>query len=79
MYPRRLPQSTLDDPSRAAERKVYAGLEKDLDDAYSVYYSVAWLSKTQRGTAHDGEVDFVIAHPDEGVLLLEVKGGRVTR
>jgi hypothetical protein len=37
MYPRRLPQSALNDPSRAAERKVYAGLEKGLDDAYSVH------------------------------------------
>lgn len=67
------------EPGRAAERKVYAGLEKGLDDVYCVYYSVAWLSKPQRGPASDGEVDFLIAHPDGGVLLLEVKGGRVTR
>ncbi len=69
----------LDDPSRSAERKVYAALERGLDDSYSVYYSVAWLSKLERGNASDGEVDFVIAHPDEGILLLEVKGGRVAR
>lgn len=79
MYPRRLPQSALNDPRRAAERKVYAGLGKGLDDSYSVFYSVAWLSKPQRGSASDGEVDFIVAHPDDGVLLLEVKGGRVAR
>jgi hypothetical protein len=79
MYPRRLPDFVQKDPLRAAERRVYEGLAGSLDDSYRVLYSVAWLSKPSRGTARDGEVDFVVLHPDYGVLLVEVKGGRIAR
>lgn len=79
MYPRLLPRYVQEDPKRAAERKVYAALERGLGDSFTVFFSVAWLSKRRGGRAWDGEADFVIAHPVEGILLLEVKGGRVGR
>lgn len=34
---------------------------------------------TSRGEEVEGEADFVIAHPDKGVLVVEVKGGGVRR
>lgn len=72
-YPERLPESIKNDPFRSAECKVYERLQT-LPDTYTVFYSVAWLSR--RG-AQDGEADFVIAHPDRGLLVLEVKGGAI--
>lgn len=79
MYPTPLPEAVLADEKREGERKVYAALGARLDASYLVFYSVAWLSKSAGGAARDGEVDFVVAHPDRGALLLEVKGGRVGR
>lgn len=76
LYPERLPQSILDDPKRSAERRVYECLAS-LDDRHIVYYSVGWQSRDARHGVQDGEADFVIAHPKHGVLVLEVKGGRI--
>ena len=76
IYPERLPEYVKQDPSRNAERKVYDALA-GLPSAYTVFYSVSWLNRTQAGDVVDGEADFVIAHPDYGVLVLEVKGGGI--
>lgn len=38
---------------------------------------MAWQSRKE-GWTRDGEADFVIAHPDFGVLVFEVKGGGVS-
>lgn len=79
MYPTPLPEAVVRDDSREAERRVYAELAAQLGPAYSVFYSVAWLAKSPGEDARDGEVDFVVAHPERGTLLLEVKGGGVCR
>ncbi len=74
-FPERLPESLLRDPRREAERYVYRALQV-LPNPYVVFYSVAWLSRTNAGS-RDGEADFVIAHPELGILVLEVKGGGI--
>jgi len=76
VYPERLPESILSDPKRNAEKKVFEALS-GLGSSFVVFYSVAWQSRKE-GWARDGEADFVIAHPDYGVLVLEVKGGGVS-
>ena len=62
----------------AAERTLYRELDQQLSDEYIVLHSVAWLSRGG-GRSHDGEADFLIAHPRYGVLLVEVKGGTIRR
>lgn len=62
-----------DDTTSDAELELYAALEK-LPDEYEVFHSVKWFAK-ERGTV--GEIDFLIAHPQHGALVLEVKGGEV--
>lgn len=74
-YPEHFPQWAANDPSRSAERKIFASLAS-LSDDFTVFYSVSWQVHNKRG-AKDGEADFVIAHPDLGVLIVEVKGGRI--
>lgn len=76
IYPERLPEHILSDPRRAAERAVFEALTQ-LPDSFNVYYSVAWLSRRLTGGAQDGEADFVVAHSELGVLILEVKGGSI--
>jgi hypothetical protein len=63
----------------SAERRLYEGFLEQLDDACVVYHSVDWVMAPRAGRAleqpEQGEADFVIAHPEDGVLALEVKGG----
>lgn len=76
IFPEHLPSSVLSDPRRSAERMLYEALAK-LGDEYCVFYSVAWQSRTNRG-AMDGEADFVVVHPDLGLMVIEVKGGGIS-
>jgi hypothetical protein len=61
-----------------AERLLFNELKRQLPGAYSVLHSVSWIS-IANGRHLDGEADFVIAHPDLGVMVLEVKGGEIRR
>jgi hypothetical protein len=79
MFPARLPAEVLADPRRTAERRVYEALRDTLPASFSVLYSFSWLTAGRDGRKHDGEADFVIAHAQKPLLVLEVKGGRVGR
>ena len=58
----------------SAERRLYEGFLEQLDESYVVYHSVDWVLAGRNGP-DEGEADFVIAHPELGVLALEAKGG----
>ncbi len=58
------------------EITVFRALQKALDSSYTVYHHVTWQAP-DHGWVRDGEADFVIAHERRGILVLEVKGGRV--
>lgn len=76
MFPERLPEQV----ESAAERRLYQALEAQLDPSYTIIFSAKWLKKRPyAGGALPGEADFVIAHPERGVLVLEVKGGGIGR
>ena len=63
-----------------AERRVTQGLRAALTDGYELYENVQWTGPVRRnGPARDGEADLVIAHPDRGVLVVEVKSGAPSR
>ncbi len=81
-FPAELPTRVHQDPLRSAEIKVFDALRQQLSSAgaWTVFYSVAWLGRrggADGGAARDGETDFIVAHPDHGILLIEVKGGRI--
>ncbi len=79
MYPNPFPQEYNWNPGRRAEKKVYNALKMGLPDSWSVFYNARWLRKPQRGKSPCGEIDFVLAHPEQGILTLEVKGGSISR
>jgi hypothetical protein len=60
-----------------AERKLYAAFQRQLPDDFTVFHSVSWQVRDMTSGVRDGETDFVVAHPDFGILLVEVKGGRI--
>ena len=76
LWPKKLPRSVLDDPRRKAEVRVYDRLAEVLDDSFHVFYSSPWLGTDRLGNEKDGECDFLITHPEHGILAIEVKGGR---
>jgi hypothetical protein len=60
----------------SAERRLYEGFLEQLDDTYVVFHSVDWVLAGRDGRGPEqGEADFVIAHPVDGVLAVEAKGG----
>jgi hypothetical protein len=63
-----------------AERLVIVRLRAALPKDYRVFGNVAWLERTadNRGL-RDGEADVVVAHPDRGFLVIEVKAGEIAR
>jgi len=65
--------------SSAGEDRLASALQGALKPPWAVYRNVAWLEKRPGDAPADGEADIVVAHPELGVLVIEVKGGRVGR
>lgn len=65
--------------SRHAEPDIYWRLRNQLSDEFTVIHSIPWLSSVASAIdgrpVPTGEVDFLILHPDLGLLAVEVKGG----
>ena len=78
MWPRQLPSWIVSDSRRAAERHVFAKLRDVLGNDWAVFYSRPWWGIARGGGEVDGEADFIVVHPDFGLLFLEVKGGGIS-
>ena len=74
MYPERPKEETPH-----SERRIFESLKNQLDDNWVVFHSVAWIGRSTGSSSRDGEADFVVAHPDKGILVIEVKGGTIER
>jgi hypothetical protein len=79
MWPTPLPRLIREDPLRSSEVRVYDLLKEQLGPQWTVYYSRPYLKMTPSGAELDGEADFVVVHPDRGMLTIEVKGGEISR
>ena len=55
------------------ERKIAEALVQQLPSKVEVFHSFQWLSQ-EKDRLREGEADFVILHPDQGMLFIEVKG-----
>jgi hypothetical protein len=79
---RLIPKIAVDDISLKPERDVARSLVEQLPEDCIVYHSYPWLKADRNDrngntTLKEGEADFVVVHPDLGLLILEVKGGTV--
>jgi len=63
-------------PGRRAEYLVYDSLKEQLGDQWLVLYgtSIKWVHEFG---ISDRECEFIVAHPDLGVVAIEVKGGSI--
>jgi hypothetical protein len=73
MFPQRLRVETKSE----AEKRLYKAFQNRFPNDFCVFHSVRWLVRDPQSGAQDGETDFVIAHPQLGILVLEVKGGAI--
>lgn len=74
MHPRALLPA---DCKSRAEAKVFAALERELSDEWLVFHSASLVVRDPAAGAVDDECDFVLCHPEHGVVCLEVKGGGI--
>ena len=71
-----IPPQIDNDRVSASERRVFGLLESDpAADNWTVLHS---LGVARRATGPFGEIDFVIIIPGQGIICIEVKGGRVS-
>lgn len=71
------PKDVKDFNDSWGEMVVYEALSK-LNDDYTVFYSVPWQNRNSRGKVIWGESDFIVFHPDRGILVIEVKSGKIS-
>lgn len=75
-----IPEHGPHETTSAGERDLYTALKRDLPDSYTVIHSLPWLCKAvdqlDPKARPTGEIDFLVIHPDHGVLALEVKSGK---
>lgn len=79
---RLIPKVSPDEIQNAGERDIARALVKQLPDDVVIYHSYPWLrsernDKSGKVTLREGEADFVVVHPNAGMLILEVKGGEI--
>lgn len=77
IYPEELSRKYLDNPKLKAEVAFYNALAEKLPAGFTVFYDIAWLAPVHGDCPQDGQTDFLIAHPEKGILLVEVKGGTI--
>ena len=73
---RMIPAQIDDGVVSSAERRIFHLLDTDPGtDGWTVLHS---LGLARRTTGPYGEIDFVVMIPQEGIICLEIKGGRVS-
>ena len=60
MYPKNIHVLAPED----SELEVYNQLRDQLDDSYTVFYSVEWNRKRKDGSLEKSEADFIIENPN---------------
>ena len=69
LYPRGAPRPT----TSRAEQDMHRALAKQLPKGWAAWHSL----RVRASGGFEGESDFVVAVPDKGVVIIEVKGGAI--
>lgn len=73
---RMIPQNIARATRSNAEKILFRILEENLDDNYVVFHSAWWQSI--KFIVQDREADFIIVHPEQGILIIEAKSGIIS-
>jgi hypothetical protein len=72
---RLIPKIDPSDIENPGERKVAQALIGQLPSRVEIFHSFHWMGDGRKGTVVEGECDFVVLDPQNGLLFVEVKGG----
>ncbi|MEG4623413.1 NERD domain-containing protein [Microcoleus sp. w1-18aA5] len=72
---RMIPQKLSSTTKSYAEKTLFQIFEKNLSDDYVVFHGAWW--QHIKYIVQDREADFIIIHPDRGIIILEAKGGQI--
>ena len=61
-----------------AEKHIHDRLREALPPEFTLFQNVAWVVR-DHGVEREGEADVIVAHPERGFLVIEVKSGPITR
>lgn len=79
--PNQLPLRIREAPNKRGEVLVYDAICEQLNQKqrdWVVVYSARWMAKRYRNESpRTGETDFLLAHPEHGLVIVEVKGGQI--
>lgn len=75
---RLFPKINPADIENPGEQLVARALVEQLPSRVEVFHSFNWLVEGHRGVLQEGECDFVLLDPEQGVLFVEVKGGSLS-
>lgn len=73
---RMIPEKLSSTTKSYAEKKLFQIFEKGLSDDYIVFHGTWW--QHIKYIVQDREADFIIIHPDRGILIVEAKGGTIS-
>lgn len=76
MFPKEFPYFNNGKRRAISEKKVFDALS-NLPNSYWVFYNITWQTIKEKSAPKEGEADFIIAHPEKGIMILEVKGGQI--
>ena len=71
-----LTETRLEQIPSKAEARFYRACRDQLGRNYLVLHSISFLINVS-GAPREGEADFVITSPDDGIFVIEIKGGGV--
>lgn len=74
---RMIPTEFDEETPSFGERQVFESLDEKLPKDYTVFHSFQWNRHIPHHGVQWGEADFIIFHPERGILVLEVKSGGV--
>ena len=58
-----------------SERIVFDAVRDNLPDSWRVFHSFDYVTRDLNKKRWDGEIDFLLYHPEKGMLVIEVEGG----
>lgn len=76
MYPEKFPDYLYLEGRRSGEKRTFDSLV-NLPEDFVVFYNCKWQKIDGIKNPKEGESDFIIVHPNKGVIVLEVKGGGI--
>ncbi|WP_414755478.1 nuclease-related domain-containing protein [Anabaena sp. CCY 9910] len=73
---RMIPENLSSTTKSNSEKKLFHIFQQNLSDDYIVFHGAWW--QHIKYVVQDREADFIIVHPQEGILIVEVKGGTIS-